>query len=34
MLDEHMSRRRNHAYWLWNVLMAQAWADAWGTSIS
>jgi asparagine synthase (glutamine-hydrolysing) len=30
MLDEHMSRRRNHAYWLWNVLMAEAWADAWG----
>jgi asparagine synthase (glutamine-hydrolysing) len=29
MLDEHMSRRTNHAYWLWNVLMAEAWADKW-----
>ncbi len=29
MLDEHMSGRRNHGYWLWNVLMAQAWHDEW-----
>lgn len=29
MLGEHISGRRNHAYWLWNVLMAQAWHDKW-----
>jgi asparagine synthase (glutamine-hydrolysing) len=29
MFDEHLSRRHNHAYWLWNVLMAEAWSDAW-----
>ncbi|CAL78850.1 putative Asparagine synthetase [Bradyrhizobium sp. ORS 278] len=29
MLDEHLSRRHNHAYWLWNVLMAEAWYDEW-----
>ena len=29
MLGEHMSGRRNHSYWLWNVLMAQAWHDEW-----
>jgi asparagine synthase (glutamine-hydrolysing) len=28
---EHMSGRRNHSYWLWNVLMAQAWHDEWCT---
>jgi asparagine synthase (glutamine-hydrolysing) len=28
-LAEHMSGRRNHGYWLWNVLMAQAWHDEW-----
>jgi asparagine synthase (glutamine-hydrolysing) len=28
-LAEHMSGRRNHGYWLWNVLMAQAWHDVW-----
>ena len=28
-LGEHMSGRRNHGYWLWNVLMAQAWHDEW-----
>jgi asparagine synthase (glutamine-hydrolysing) len=28
-LGEHMSGRRNHGYWLWNVLMAQAWCDQW-----
>ncbi len=28
-LCEHMSGRHNHGYWLWNVLMAQAWYDAW-----
>jgi asparagine synthase (glutamine-hydrolysing) len=28
---EHMSGRRNHGYWLWNVLMAQAWYDEWCT---
>lgn len=27
--DEHLSRSRNHGSWLWNVLMAQAWTDAW-----
>jgi asparagine synthase (glutamine-hydrolysing) len=26
---EHMSGRHNHGYWLWNVLMAQAWHDEW-----
>jgi asparagine synthase (glutamine-hydrolysing) len=25
MLRQHMSGRRNHGYWLWNVLMAEAW---------
>jgi len=29
MLDEHLNGRRNNGYWLWNVLMAQAWHDAW-----
>ena len=29
MFDEHLSRRHNHSYWLWNVLMAQAWHDEW-----
>jgi asparagine synthase (glutamine-hydrolysing) len=28
-LGEHMSGRRNHGYWLWNVLMAEAWHDEW-----
>ena len=28
-MDEHMSGRKNHGYWLWNVLMAQAWHDKW-----
>ena len=28
-LAEHMSGSRNHGYWLWNVLMAQAWHDLW-----
>jgi asparagine synthase (glutamine-hydrolysing) len=32
MLDEHMTRRHNHAYWLWNVLMAEAWADTWSAA--
>jgi asparagine synthase (glutamine-hydrolysing) len=27
--NEHLGGRRNHGYWLWNVLMAQAWLDAW-----
>jgi asparagine synthase (glutamine-hydrolysing) len=31
-LAEHMSGRRNHGYWLWNVLMAQAWHDEWCSS--
>jgi asparagine synthase (glutamine-hydrolysing) len=26
---EHMSGARNHSYWLWNVLMVEAWHDAW-----
>ncbi len=26
---EHMSSARNHGYWLWNVLMVQAWYDIW-----
>ncbi len=29
MLGEHLSGRHNHGYWLWNVLMAQAWHDQW-----
>lgn len=28
-LDEHIAGRRDHAYWLWNVLMAQSWLDQW-----
>jgi asparagine synthase (glutamine-hydrolysing) len=28
-LSEHMSGRRNHGYWLWNVLMAEAWHSEW-----
>jgi asparagine synthase (glutamine-hydrolysing) len=28
-LEAHMSGRQNYGYWLWNVLMAQAWHDAW-----
>jgi len=28
-MADHMSGRRNHGYWLWNVLMAQAWHDEW-----
>lgn len=28
-VQEHMTGRRNHGYWLWNVLMAQAWHDQW-----
>jgi len=28
-MAEHMSGRRNHGYWLWNVLMFQAWHDRW-----
>lgn len=28
-VTEHMSGRRNHGYWLWNVLMVQAWHDQW-----
>jgi asparagine synthase (glutamine-hydrolysing) len=28
-MAEHMSGRRNHGYWLWNVLMVQAWHDRW-----
>jgi asparagine synthase (glutamine-hydrolysing) len=28
-MAEHMSGRRNHGSWLWNVLMAQAWHDEW-----
>jgi asparagine synthase (glutamine-hydrolysing) len=31
-LGEHMSGRRNHGYWLWNVLMAQAWHNEWCAS--
>ncbi len=27
---EHLSGRRNHQYWLWNVLMFQAWLERWG----
>jgi asparagine synthase (glutamine-hydrolysing) len=28
-MAEHMSGRRNHGYWLWNLLMAQAWHGEW-----
>jgi asparagine synthase (glutamine-hydrolysing) len=27
--DEHLSGRRNWQYWLWNVLMFQAWRESW-----
>jgi asparagine synthase (glutamine-hydrolysing) len=30
-VQEHMNATCNHGYWLWNVLMAQAWYDAWCT---
>ncbi|MGJ4932306.1 asparagine synthase (glutamine-hydrolyzing) [Bradyrhizobium sp. HKCCYLS2038] len=29
MWAAHLSGQRNHGYWLWNVLMAQAWHDEW-----
>jgi asparagine synthase (glutamine-hydrolysing) len=29
VLGQHMNGRRNHGYWLWNVLMVQAWHDEW-----
>lgn len=29
MFDEHLSRHHNHSYWMWNVLMPQAWHDEW-----
>jgi asparagine synthase (glutamine-hydrolysing) len=32
MLDQHLNRSHNHAYWLWNVLMAEAWSDAWANA--
>jgi asparagine synthase (glutamine-hydrolysing) len=32
MFSEHMSGKRNNGYWLWNVLMAQAWCDRWCSS--
>lgn len=28
-LAEHLEGRRSRGYWLWNVLMAQAWCDEW-----
>ncbi len=28
-LNEHLDGRRSRGYWLWNVLMAQAWCDKW-----
>jgi asparagine synthase (glutamine-hydrolysing) len=31
---DHISGRRCRGYWLWNVLMAQAWCDEWCTSTS
>jgi len=31
IMAEHMGGQRNHGYWLWNVLMAQAWHDTWCT---
>ncbi|SHN82467.1 asparagine synthase (glutamine-hydrolyzing) [Bradyrhizobium erythrophlei] len=31
-VSEHMSGRRNHGSWLWNVLMVQAWHDQWCTN--
>ncbi len=30
MLKQHLGGRRNRQYQLWNVLMFQAWLDAWG----
>ncbi len=32
MFGEHISGRRNHGYWLWNVLMAEAWHDQWNAN--
>ncbi len=29
VLDEHLRGRHNHGFWLWNVLMVQAWHDQW-----
>jgi asparagine synthase (glutamine-hydrolysing) len=31
-VQQHMSGTRNHGYWLWNVLMAEAWYDEWCTA--
>jgi asparagine synthase (glutamine-hydrolysing) len=33
---EHQHGRSNHGFWLWNILMAQAWSDHWhkGSSTS
>lgn len=27
--DDHVKGRQSHGHWLWSVLMAQAWCDAW-----
>lgn len=29
---DHIGGRRSRGYWLWNVLMAQAWFDTWATT--
>lgn len=32
--EEHLSGRRNWQYWLWNVLVFQAWSDNWNRTRS
>jgi asparagine synthase (glutamine-hydrolysing) len=27
--EEHLSGRKNWQYWLWNILMFQAWQEKW-----
>ncbi|WP_027579880.1 asparagine synthase (glutamine-hydrolyzing) [Bradyrhizobium sp. Ai1a-2] len=33
-LYEHLNGTRNHGYWLWNVLMFQAWYAQWHSKVS
>lgn len=32
--QEHLRGTRNHGSWLWNVLMAESWADTWARTAS